>query len=230
MAQCLITVTGSRGIVLILYKLGAEYHSIQAKHGQDVYIDSTATDVSYTVLPSNPIPDATATSSCLTITNKTQTCYEVKWEYDDDPGTPRPTLASVGTGQKIDALILDDSVLLTTEIIPLPLMSFPKARRLVQEINKLDDPRFRIVATTRTRRLEGPTPPPPQILVTRYGFILQMIGDLVPTIRVRNAANTGYTNYTGTSSICLPADYQKIKSTCIIDPVTKKKVTTPCNC
>ena len=72
MAACLITVGGTPGLgsARINYTLGSNAYSIYVWSGDPLYIDDTATDVTYELAE-----DATVSSLCLTVTEVIYTCY-----------------------------------------------------------------------------------------------------------------------------------------------------------
>ena len=78
MAACAITISGTSGYVLVRYTLGTNVYSVKAYLGDPVFIDDSATDVSYTTLAG----DAIASSLCLTITSLPEVCYLFQWAYN----------------------------------------------------------------------------------------------------------------------------------------------------
>lgn len=76
MASCLVTTGGTTGTFRLEYDLGATHVTSYYNFGDPIYIDDTATDVTYTTLTG----DVTATSGCVTITDSPQTCYLLKYD------------------------------------------------------------------------------------------------------------------------------------------------------
>lgn len=76
MASCLITTAGTNGTLRINYNLSGDPVTAYHNFGDTIYIEDTATDITYTTLTG----DVTAASGCVTITNLPENCY--MFSYD----------------------------------------------------------------------------------------------------------------------------------------------------
>lgn len=76
MASCQITIAGTSGEVVIKYTLSGNNITTNAFFNSLIYIDSAATNVTYTTLSG----DAACSSLCVTITNLPLKYYLFQWE------------------------------------------------------------------------------------------------------------------------------------------------------
>jgi len=81
MAACLVTISGTSGLLKLNYTISSVAYSIETGIGT-LYIESTATGVTYTTLSGN----VTAASGCLTITALPATCNLLMWKGITAPG------------------------------------------------------------------------------------------------------------------------------------------------
>lgn len=75
MAAALISITGTSGNVLLRYKIGTIQHNVEADIG-NIYIEDTATNVTYTTLSGNAI----ASSLVFSITALPFVYYDLFWK------------------------------------------------------------------------------------------------------------------------------------------------------
>jgi hypothetical protein len=182
MAACLITVTGTSGIIKVDYKISAIDYSIQTSIGS-FYIDDTATDVTYTTITG----DLVATSGCLTITELSANYYLLSWK-----GISADNYKTA-------------SILLGSEEIVLPEVSFPiTGKNLPPAVNNLEDVRVSIIGFKIVFLGYNPIP--------EYGYeqnyIFKVLGTDIPILKVKNADDTSYIYIYGEStSSTLPSGY-----------------------
>ena len=185
MAACLITVTGTSGVIRINYTISGIPYSIETSIGS-FYIDDTATDVTYTTLSGDLIA---ADSGCLTpaIADLPASCYEILWKD------------IVASGYVAEAILLgvDEITILDTE--------FPDGN-LIDPINNADDDRVKVIGYKD--ELSNST----SIWEYNYYYILKVLGAEIPILRVRNADDSGYIYIHGVlQADCLPKpDYDII--------------------
>ena len=79
MSSCAINITGTIGSVTINYKLDGISNSMTGTAGQTLYINSEATDVTYTNL-NHLITDASAESDCISLEPLHSGYYVLSWE------------------------------------------------------------------------------------------------------------------------------------------------------
>jgi hypothetical protein len=198
MAACLITVGGTSGKVRIKYVISGNNKEVESTFGNNVYIEDTATNVTYTTLSGN----ATASSGCLTVTELPLKYYIFNWQY----------LTSIPpSGQLFDAVLLDD------EIIPISTCPFPIDReRLAENVNAVEDPRIKITAfktTVESTKVD-------------YKNIMQVLGSEIPMIRIKSADGTTYLYLLGVETVdSLPEGYIEL-NTCEATPTTSTTTTT----
>lgn len=181
MAACLITVSGTEGVVQLQYNIGVTPYKISAGIGT-FYIEDTATDVTYTTL----YGDAIASSGCLTVTALPSICYLLNWKGVEAPG------------YTIDALILG------TEVLSINA-DFPRAStELAASINDLADDRVKVVQYSYT--YSDPIDPS----TFEYGYIIRVISDEIPILRARNSDNTAKLYIHGEVSACTILGYTDI--------------------
>lgn len=189
MAACLITTGGTNGTLRIDFDLGADHNVLFSTYGDVIYIDDTATNVTYTRLSG----DVTAASGCVTITALPQVCYLVK--YDRWSGDT----AAITYNSEFDAILLDNTVhAFTTSYTD----DIANSAFLPYEINTvLADDTFKIVAAKAEN------------VDTNYmniSFIIRILGSAIPSLRlVSPYGNTSYIKGTVSAS-CLPTGFSEI--------------------
>jgi hypothetical protein len=128
MAACLITISGTSGVIRINYTISGTPYTIETSIGE-FYIEDTATDVTYTTLSG----DLIAASLCLTITEVAASCYKLLWK-------------NITTPKYIaEAIVLGASVITIEDTI------FPNYN-LTTSVNNAADDRVKIIGykTERT--------------------------------------------------------------------------------
>ena len=137
MAQCQINILS--GTVLIRYNLAGTDNEIQADSGDPVWIDDSATDVTWSPLTVG----ATATSSCISLTLLPVNCYLYSWEFNRQVISCYNNLAS----NSISDYEFSDIVISPTthDIENLPYTT-PTALGLADKINSLNNKNFKAVA------------------------------------------------------------------------------------
>ena len=186
MAACLISVTGTSGIIRINYTISAVDYTIETSIGS-FYIDDTATGVTYTTLTG----DLIASSGCLTITNEPLNCYLLFWKGITSPG------------YKANAIILGSTT------ITIPDTNFPLGGSTL--ITSINDANVDAVKVTGYKIVTDPVESDDPSF-NEYYYILSVIGTDVPILRVRNADNTGYIYIHGESTSCtIPPGYIPIE-------------------
>lgn len=187
MAACLITVTGTEGLLRLDYKIGVDSFSIQTTIGS-FYIDDTATDVTYTRLTG----DVTASSGCLTIAELPAVCYSLFWK---------------GLTGIVNYNI--ESIILGSEVISLPLIKFPESDLLLPEaVNSIGDSRIQIVGYSLFYDWSAY---PTSFINNSFGYIIKVVGSEIPILKIRNSDASGYIYIYGESTSCtLPGGYTPI--------------------
>ena len=189
MAACLITVTGTSGVIRINYTISGIPYSIETSIGS-FYIDDTATDVTYTTLSGDLIA---ADSGCLTpaIADLPASCYLVSWSGISAPGY---IIDRVYLGYETGGFTIPDT--------PFPDADYD----LVDSINNADNDSVKVIGinTSWNRTLK----------TYSSAYLLKVLGNQPPNLRVRNADDSGYIYIHGVlQADCLPKpDYD------IIDP------------
>jgi len=177
MAACLITVSGTMGVIRINYTISGTPYTIETSVGT-FYIEDTATDVTYTTLSG----DLIASSLCLTITEAAPSCYKIFWKNIN------------AQNYTIDA------VLLGMETLSISSVSFTNSgRNLIDAINNLNDDRVKVIGyKSELSNITTST-------VYNCYYILKVLGAEVPILRVKNADNSGYMYFHGElQGDCLP--------------------------
>lgn len=189
MASCLITTGGTSGTFRLDYDLGATHVVSYYNYGDPIYIDDTATDVTYTTLTG----DVTAASGCVTITALVQTCYKLSYERlkannEDDPTS------------NFDAIILGATVVPFTDPVSdrFVYMGF-----LINQVNYvMADPTLKFTSYKVSDSISD-----------GYGqidLILQVIGSEIPELRIESPnGNLSYIKGT-VSADCEPSGYTSI--------------------
>jgi len=166
MAACLITTTGTSGQLVINYKIATISQAPITMGIGSIYIEDTATNVTYTILSG----DIIASSLCLTINPLPYTCYKFLWKgiKADD--------------YKFVSLYLDNDIFI------IPESDFPRnVTTLIQNVNNLENDKFKITKykkdyTLITNNLED----------LETSIIVRIIGTELPMFKIRNADNTGF--------------------------------------
>jgi hypothetical protein len=183
MAACLITISGTSGLIQINYTISSTPYTIETAAPGSFYIEDTAVDVTYTTVTG----DLTATSGCLSITNLPANCYNVFWK-------------GISTDNyKIVEIILG------SEVITIPDTNFPLSNKdFIANVNDLDNNKVKVVGYKSVFA-------PPSIQNIEYYYILKILGPDEPVLKIRNADDTGYIYVYGTSTSCtIPVDYESI--------------------
>lgn len=182
MAACLITVTGTSGVIRINYTIGSTPYTIETSIGA-FYIDDTATDVTYTTLSGDLIA---TDDSCLTpaIAELPANCYKLSW-------------TNVGTEYNVaNAIFLGYGI---GGQITIPDISFPNVRySFVDAINNLGNENVKVIGYKTVGLSDVST-------VFSRSFILKVLGTERPDLRIRNTDNTGFIFIHGElQTNCLP--------------------------
>ncbi len=204
MAACLITITGTSGLLKIDYKIGVDLYSIETSIGT-LYIEDTATDVTYTTISG----DLVASSGCLTITDLPASCYKMLWE---DVYLPGYTL---------------ESIILDTNEYSLPSIAFPQsaplteyggsALQLVEAINNLNLDVLKVIGYKTT--VTGIN-----AYVSKYEYLFKILGSGSPILKVKNASSTGYIYFYSDSDVCDLTGYNEV-SVCYSQFITTTTTT-----
>lgn len=193
MAACLITLGGTNGTIRIDYTLASTPNYIISNFGDAVYIDDTATDITYTTLTG----DVTASSGCVTITDNPKSCYLISYD--------RPNITS--TYQTLfDAIEVGTPQVFTTASQD----SYAAFGTLIYNINTdLDDDNIKVVAYRM------------QNLINDYNnisLLVRIIGTDVPLLRIISpAGNYTYIKGIVQTDCAIPADFTAIE-VCDIPP------------
>lgn len=162
MAACLITVTGTSGVIRINYTISGTPYTIETSIG-DFYIEDTATSVTYTTLSG----DLIASSLCLTITELAASCYLVSWSGISAPGY---VIDRVYLGYETGGFVIADT-------------TFPNTLYdLVDSINNANDDSVKVIGikTSWNNTFEN----------FSCAYLLKVLGTEPPNLRVRNADDT----------------------------------------
>lgn len=190
MAACSVTTGGTNGTFRLDFDLGADHNVLFSTFGDVIWIDDTATNVTYTTLTG----DVTATSGCVTITELPQICYTLtydRWSGDTE---------LITYNSEFDAFLLDNTVYaFTTNYTD----DITNSAFLPYEINTvLDNDNFKIVAA----KIEN--------VDTNYmniSFIIRVYGSEIPSLRlVSPYGNISYIKGIVSAS-CLPTGYSPIE-------------------
>jgi len=201
MAACLVTISGTSGILKLNYTISAVAYSIETGIGT-LYIESTATSVTYTTLSG----DAIATSSCLTITAAAAVCNLLMWKGITAPG------------YVADAIILGSE----TNIIPDTIWP-DNGYLLIDNINKLSYDKLKVIGYKEGSSFIN------NIFTYDSYYILRVLGSDTPQLRVRNADSTSYIYIQGSllANCTMPSDYQSITPCYSQTPATTTTTVAP---
>ena len=190
MAACLITVTGTSGVIRINYTISGIPYTIETSIGE-FYIDDTATDVTYTTLSGDLIA---ADDGCLSpsITELPASCYLISWKGISAPGY---IINRVYLGYETGGFVIQDT-------------SFPAGVSLVDAINGADDDSVKVIGYKVVRF------PSPEAEYSS-SYLLKVLGNQPPNIRVRNADSSEFFYIHGVlQANCLPKEGYTIVDPC----------------
>ena len=188
MAACLITISGTSGILELKYNIGANPYSIRTSLGT-LYIEDTATSVTYTRLSG----DVVAASLCLTITSLPANYYKLSWK-----------------GICTDQYIINAVALGLTETT-LPNTMFPiSMQTLIDNVNNSSIPEFKIVGYKYVFN------PIMDLEDVEISYIARVLGTNIPYLKVRNSDSTTNIYIKGVTSVALPAGFTAVE-VCEID-------------
>jgi len=203
MAACLVTISGSSGLLKLNYTISAVAYSIETGVGT-LYIESTATSVTYTTLSGN----VTAASGCLTITAAPSVCNLLMWKG----------LNTYPNGYVADAIILGSETTLITQTV------WPNsALGLIDNINNVTYDKVKVIG------FKDNSSSVDYNYNYEYYYILRTLGTDIPMLRVRNADSTGYIYIPSTllASCAIPEDYELITPCYSQTPITTTTTITP---
>lgn len=167
MAAALITISGTSGKVLVRYKIGSVQHNLETDIGT-LYIEDTATDVTYTTLTG----DAIASSTVFTIAALPYIYYNLFWKGIESEGYSFVSFTNDGVTTPIPSNI-----------------PFPNPRvTLANVINSLDIDSFKIVkyksAITDFNSTTGEA-------TVSNSYIIRATSPIIE-FKIKNADNTGF--------------------------------------
>ena len=203
MAACLVTISGSSGLLKLNYTISAVAYSIETGVGT-LYIEDTATGITYTTLSGN----VTAASSCLTITAAPSVCNLLMWKG----------LLTNPAGYIADAIILGSETTLITQT------SWPNSgRALIDNINNVTYDKVKVIGFKNNSSYVN------DIYNYEYYYILRTLGTDTPMLRVRNFDSTGYIYIPSTllANCTIPSDYELITPCYSQTPITTTTTITP---
>jgi hypothetical protein len=163
--------------------LGSHINSLTAQIGDPIYIDDTATEVTYTTESG----DAIASSSCLTITELTENCYLLDWE-------------TIGNGTTSLSYLIE-AIVLGTDVLSISPSNFNSLtlQDLATAINNLDD--YRITATAG--KVENSSRNSKNVFL-----VVKVLGSDIPELKVNNTTQNHKFYIKGVvSADCVPAGY-----------------------
>lgn len=185
MAACQINLVGiPTAEVLIRYTLNGVQNRIIANTGDPVFVDTTATNVTYTILSGA----ATITSSCISITNLPISCHLFKWVFSkavlDCSGNARTALSDYAfTHVNISS-------------VKHPITNFPfttpTGLAVGLEINKIGDDRVQATAFKNT--ITGTT--------VSIELLVKVLGNNIPELELTNFIGNQKLFIKGVSSSC----------------------------
>lgn len=183
MAACLITISGTNGLLRLDYKIGLDSYSINTSIGT-LYIEDTATDVTYTILKG----DLIASSGCLTIIELPLICYNIHWN--------EITL----NNWKVDEIIIGINSYVIENI------SFPNSEiYLCKAINNLNIDSIKALGYESIYESSTNT--------YAYNYILSILGSDIPQLKITNADSTMSMYIVGTilGTCDIPLGYREIE-------------------
>lgn len=189
MAACSVTTGGTNGTFRLDFDLGGDHNVLFSSFGDTIWIDDSATNVTYTTLTG----DVTATSGCVTVTALPQICYLIKYDRWSGDST------LITYNSTFDAILLDNTVHAFSTSYTDDIAS---SASLPYEINTvLADDTFKIVAAKADNADTN---------YMNISFIVRVFGSEIPSLRlVSPYGNTSYIKGTVSSS-CLPTGFSEI--------------------
>jgi hypothetical protein len=208
MAACLISVTGTYGILRIDYNISGYFYNIETSIGE-FYIDDTATDVTYTTLSG----DLIASSLCLTITELPLECYNIYW----------------GGLAFLENYVITD-LLFDSAAISVPEINIERANyNLISYVNGLNNSAVKIIASKNIYSsfpIQGCSTC--SIRCNNQSFIFKILGLGNPSLKIKNVVTNTYLIIPGVSSSCsLDSSYDTV-NVCygVTSPSTTTTTTT----
>lgn len=188
MSACLITTGGTSGTLRIDYTLGSDANVIFSTHGDIIYVDSTATSVTYTTLTG----DVTATSGCLTVTSRPINYYLITYDrINNDTSTYDPQFTAVMLDNSVNAL----SPTITAKLSGIVALFAAINTTLANDNIKIVG--YKVALAT------------PSTVYYNVGLIIRVIGTQVPSLRLTSPySNISYLK--GVTSTALPAGFTLI--------------------
>lgn len=182
MAACLITVSGTEGLIRLDYKIGVDSYYVETSIGT-FYIEDTATDVTYTTL----VGDLIASSGCLTVTELPAVCYKIEWSK----------LAM------IDYHV--SQIEIGSNTYSISGVTFPKTDMFGSVINDLNVNEvkcvgYKILNPTSVNNNQYNT-----LSYSTYyngSYILKVLGTDIPVIKIADATNSNFIYIKGVEYIC----------------------------
>lgn len=190
MAACQINI-GGLGTVLIKYILNGNKNEIIVTSGSPVFIDSTATNITYSVISGV----ASVTSSCLSLSNLPRSCFKYSWSFSKNCISCAGLYTSAQSIYRFNSLYytVDHSITPTNINLVTPLT-------LATEINNLNIDNVKATAYKVTETLTE----------YRIELILTVFGLTVPEIVMESPVGPDKLFLKGVSSACLPAGFTSI--------------------
>lgn len=187
MAACLVTISGTSGLLKLNYTISAVLYSIETGIGT-LYIESTATAVTYTTLSGNAI--ATTASGCFTITAANAVCKLILWKAITAPGYIANAVILGATTTTISDTIWPES-----------------GRDLIDSINNASNDNVKVIGYR-----DGTLTDDAGNVNYEFYYILRVIGSDIPTLRVKNADNSAYVYVPGSvlSTCDIPSNFETI--------------------
>jgi hypothetical protein len=184
MAACIVNITGTSGTLKLNYTLSSVQYTLETGIVPvgTLWIDSAATNVTYTTLSGDVIASPGAGCS-LTITAAPPLCSLLTWD-----------------GKVTTSGYVANAIIIGSIVVPITETSWPNSgSMLVNSINNASSDAIKVIGYKNNS-------------TTSYSYILRSIGSNVPQLRVRNADNTGfiYIPAAGMASCTVPSDYQYI--------------------
>lgn len=179
MAACLISVTGTDGLLRLDYKIGAIPYSLETSKGS-FYIEDTATDVTYTTLTG----DVIASSLCLTITELPATCSVIGWQNIN-----------------LQNLVIDAVILGTTTYTFSDISLINAGITLADTINSLNINDIKVIGyLPYNENISSPS----GTIVTNIGwsYLFKTTGSDLPSIRIRETISDLYLYINGIEQFC----------------------------
>lgn len=192
MASCSVTTGGTSGTFRLNYNLGVNPVIAYYNFGDTIFIDNSATDVTYTTLTG----DVTATSGCVTITALPETCYLLKYDRSSTVNTSTSVFDAIVVGTTVHSFASPSADTLID------------STTLIYNINTvLADPNIKVVSVKSTNLTNN---------FVNIALIVKIIGTDIPSLRIKSI-NNNYSYIIGTvSSDCVPFGYYSLN---ICEPI-----------